>query len=440
MAIVAVDVFNSVPPGGTVFAGIDIVDALEDGTITNISLNTRADVNPRSNTDLNPNAPSQAPWEISVGWGASALSAFCGAVFAKDMGAAGKLMCWGAPGHSTNLEFAAWVAFDVATDSWEIIGSPPPTEVVTTYTAGVTPPTSRFDHTWGEWNGGSTDWAEAFRRPGYNPPMGSHTRNSFVYIPAADAGNSAGKIVVAWQPTGNVSGTGIAGSFIYDCDTGLFSRTANVRPGHGSDCTGVAFHAEQNVVVGHNRVSTTTTSELDYLDLSSDTWVRRNASAAVAVRIDSTNFVCGDLFVMVSNTTQPPVFMAAPVSTVKAGGSWAWATLTVSAASWPTNGSGNTLTTQWSRCPVNGAWYAVNRQAGSLTLWKLVKPTGVADSDTSGLLAGTWTVTTETLTGVGLEGASFDYGRLQWAPSLSAFLWFGDLHTSAVQAIRPVGV
>jgi hypothetical protein len=410
------------------------------GAITNISLNTRADINPRSDADLNPNAPSLAPWEISTGWGASALSAFCGAAFAKDLGAAGKLMTWGAPGHSTNLEFAAWVDFDVASRRWGIIGAPPPTEVVTTYTAGVTPPTTRFDHTWGEWSGGSTDWAEAFRRPGYNPPMGSHTRNSFVYIPAADAGNANGKIVVAWQPTGNVTGTGIAGSFVYDCTTGLFSRTANVRPGSGSAVTGVAYHPDQGIVIGHNRSSTVTSAELDYLDLSNDTWTRRNAGSAVALNTDSTNIVCGDLFVMVSNNAQPPVFRAAPVSTVKAGGSWSWSTLTVSAASWPTNASGNTLTTQWSRCPDNGAWYAVNRQSGSSTLWKLVKPSGVADSDTAGLLAGTWTVTSESLTGSGLEGASFDYGRLQWCPALHAFLWFGDLHTSAVQAIRPVGV
>jgi hypothetical protein len=414
--------------------------SVPSGAITNISTNTRADVNPRSDADLNPNAPSAAPWEASVGWGASALSAFCGAVMAKDMGVGGKLMTWGAPGHSTNLEFAAWVAFDVASRSWEIIGTPPPTEVVTTYTAGVTPPTTRFDHTWGEWNGGSTDWTEAFRRPGYNPPMGSHTRNSFVYIPAADAGNNTGKLVVAWQPTGNVSGTNIRGSFIYDCDTELFSRTANVRFGHGSAVTGIAYHADQGVVIGHNRDSSVTVSELDVFDTSTNTWTRRNATAAIGLSTDSTNFICGDLFVMVANTVQPPVFRAAPVSTVKAGGSWAWATLTVSAASWPVNGSGNTLTTQWSRCPDNGAWYAVNRQSGSNTLWKLVKPSGVADSDTASLLSGTWTVTTETLTGSGLEGASFDYGRLQWCPALTAFLWFGDLHTSAVQAIRPVGV
>lgn len=415
--------------------------SVPSGAITSISLNTRADINPRSDADLNPDAPAAAPWEASTGWGASALSAFCGAVFAADMGASGKMMTYGAPGHSTNLEFCAWVAFDVASRSWEIIGEPPPTEVFSTYEVDVTPPPTRFDHTWGEWNGGSTDWPEAFRRSGYNPPAGSHTRNSFAYIPGADAGNTAGEIVIAWQPTGNNSGTGIAGSFIYDCDTGLFRRTATVRPAHGSAVAGVAYHAAQGVVIGYNEVSSATTANLDYLDLSTEEWTRRNASSAVAIAIDSTHFLCGDLYVYCRNSADatPMTFRAAPVSTVKAGGTWSWASLTVSATSWPTK-SGSTVTTQWARCPVNGAWYAVNRTSGSSALWKLTKPAGVEDSDTAGLLAGTWNVTSETLTGDGIEGAEYDYSRLQWCAALTAFLWFGDLHTSAVQAIRPVGV
>ncbi len=413
------------------------------GAITAISLNNRDSINPRFDASVNPNAPAEAPWETGVGWSNDQLSEFCGGLYCKDWGSAGKYVMWGAPGHSTQLEFPAWVAFDVASRRWEVIGQPPPVDYITQaeWDSGL-PPSTQADRTWAEWTGGSTDWPAAFRRPGYNPPFGSHTRNCFVYVPAAQAGNASGKIVVAWHGTLGASGTGVPCQHIYDCDTGLFSRTANLRPNHGSSVCGFAYHPAQNVVVGFSAESSGTTSILDYLDLSTNTWTRRNATAAISVNIDSTNLVCGDLFVYVGNGTSQTM-RAAKVSDVKAGASWSWSTLTVSASSWPLKSGGslpNTLSCQWARCPVNGAWYAVNRNGGSTTLWKLTKPTGVADSDTAGLLAGTWTVTSETLTGAGLEPAQYDYSRLQWCDALAAFLWVGDLHTSSVQAIRPIGV
>jgi|GEM_PF-6692468 hypothetical protein len=412
-------------------------------SIVNISQNHRDSVNPRSNAALNPSAPSAAPWEASVGWGSEAISAYAGALYASGMGDSGIYLMYAAPGHSTNLEYCGHVGFNIATRLWEIVDNAPPTPVMSSYSAGVTPAPSRFNHDYGDWIGDSADWALAFRRPGYNPPAGAHTRNSWVYIPGAQAGNSRGKVVTAWHPTGNNTGTGLRGSWVYDCDTRTWSRTANLRPGDGSSVGGVAYHAAQNVVVGYNRESSAVVAELDVLDMATLTWTRRNATGAVALAIDSTCFIVGDLYVYVGNGAASSTMRAAPVSTVKAGGSWTWQNLTLSASSWPIKVGGvapGTFTCQWSRCPVNGAWYAVNRNAGSQTLWRLDKPAGVADSDTSGLLSGTWTVASETLTGAGLEPAQFDYGRLQWCSAITAFLWVGDAHTSNVQAIRPVGV
>jgi hypothetical protein len=436
-------------PGGRATGNVTLGDVAPSGglegtgaplaAITNISLNDRDSINPRSNADLNPNAPSAAPWEASVGWGASALSAYCGALYCEDWG---RYVMYGATGHSTNLEFCAWVAFDVTARQWEIVGAPPPTET-SGYVVDTTPPASRFDHTWGEWQGNSTDWPVDFRRPGYNPPAGGHTRNSFVYIPGADAGNTAGKIVTAWEHTLNSTGSPIKGSHVYDCDTGLWSRTANLRPAAGSSLIGVAYHSDQNVVVGVNQISSAYIQFLDVLDMTTLTWTRRNSTNSFAFNYDSTNFTCGDLFIAVQNGAATSSFYAAPISTAKAGGSFAWTELTVSATSWPTKSSGataGTWTCQWSRCPADGAWYAVDRNAGSSTLWKLTKPTGVDDSDTAGLLAGTWNITSQTLGGTGLADAAFDYCRLQWCQPLMAFLWVGDAHTSAVQAIRPIGV
>jgi hypothetical protein len=62
------------------------------------------------------------------------------------------------------------------------------------------------------------------------------------------------------------------------------------------------------------------------------------------------------------------------VSTVKAGATWGWTQLTVDASSRPTKND-RSWTVSWSRCPVSGAFYAVNRVAGSNLLWKLT-PTG----------------------------------------------------------------
>ena len=444
MPITAVPQTRTVAAGGTVYAGVDSPlpawrTAMASGSIANIpATNDRADINPRFDAAVNPNAPSAAPWEASGGWSGDALSQFCGALYCKDWGTAGKYVMWGAPGHSTNVEYAGWVAFDVASEQWEIVNASPPVP-----TTATLPPSSQCDQAYGEWIGNSADWAPAFRRPGYNPPFGSHTRNSFVYVPAAAAGNTNGKIVVGWNPTINASGLGLSGGWVYDCDTGLFSRTANVRPGGGSAVGGLAYDSAQGVVIGYNRSSGATVSELDYLDLSSLTWTRRNATAAVVIDTDSTCFVVGGLYVYVRNTTTTMSLRAAPIATVKAGGSWTWADLTLSAASLPLRTGGSLpgmLSCHWERCPVNGAWYAVDRNSGSLTLWKLEKPSGVADSDTAGLLAGTWTVSSETLTGDGLEPAVYDYRRLQWCDSRQVLLWVGDLHTSNVQAILPSGL
>lgn len=374
-----------------------------------------------------------------MGWGGGALSAYCGAVFADGVGPAGTLMTWCAPGHSTNLEATCWAGFDVAAREWRLFGRPLPCAPVSASPSNL-PPESQFDRAWGDWRGGSQDWPEEFRQPGYNPPMGSHTRNSFVYLPPDAAGNASGKIVVAWHPTSNGSGTSLCGSWVWDADTGLFGRTANQRPSSGGAVTGMGYSSAAAVVLGHNFASSVTSSALDVLDLRTLTWTRRTAASSIALNIDSTNFIIGDLFVMVrheSNASVPMTLWAAPISAVCAGSAWRWTRLAVEATSWPTKG-GASWTVSWSRCPDNGAFYAVNRVPGSNTLWKLSPP--AADDQTGALLAGVWRVTAETLGGDGLIGADFDYSRLRWSAGLGAFLWFGESVTSPVQAIRPGGL
>lgn len=416
------------------------------GAITNISLNNRDDINPGNDPLLNPLHPARPPWEAlaTIGWAGDQLSEFCGALYCKDWGSSGRYAMWGAPGHSTGVEYPGFAAFNVTRRRWELMDAAPPVSYITQaeWDAGQ-PPSTRADRTWGEWTGGSTDWPVGFRRPGYNPPFGAHTRNNWVYLPAAVAGNARGEIVAAWHGTLGASGTAVPVQHIYDCDTGLWRRTANMRPGYGSSVGGMAFHQPQNVVIGFSIESSGTATAVDILDLATETWTRRSSVGSLSVRIDSSFIVCGDLFVYVDNTATAMTMSATRVSLAKAGTPSSWTPLTLSAASLPLKVGGSLpgmLSCQWARCPTNGHWYAVDRNAGSQTVWRLSKPAGVADSDTAGLLAGTWTITTETLAGTGLEPAQYDYGRLQWCDALQGFLWTGDLHTSAVQCIRPIGV
>lgn len=415
-----------------------VLPSIASGTIQSISLNTLANVDPADDPLANPDFPGAPPWESFNDW--PSVMDFCGALFMPEVGTAGALMVYGAAGHSA-VAACFWVGFDVATQRWARVGNRPlPSDGLEGYELDVTPPATRFDHEWGDWNGSSTDWAEVFRQSGWNPPEGSHTRNMFVRRPPTAAGNASGQIITAWQPTGITAGTGIRGSHVWDADTKLFSRTTNLRPGSGGAVTGMVYDEENDVVIGHNRSSTVTSSELDMLDCSTMEWVRRNASSGIGIAIDSTSFICGGLFVRVNHAlsaTSPPfTLQAAPIANIVAGTSWAWTTLTLSASSYPVNGSGLSNTVHFERCPEDGNYYAMNRVASDMRLWKLVPPSG----DAAAKLAGTWTLDAQTLTGDARIGMAYDYRKLQWCPALTSFLLAPESITDPVQAIRPVGI
>lgn len=412
------------------------------GTIRNISLNTRADINPRNDPLANPNFPGAAPWEIHGDFRSQWLHVtdFCGSVFAPSLGSMGTLLQYGAAGHSAvNAPF--WFGYDVAERVWKRIGhrTLPTDQLSQLFSAGgLIPDPAAFDRIWGDWNGSWAGWPAGFEQPGWNPPEGSHTRNSFVYRPPDAAGNRAGQIITCWEPTGIQGGTGIRGSHVWDADTGLFTRTANLRPGSGNAATGMQYSRAHDVVIGNNLVFSSVTGQIDFLDCRTMTWVRREATNTRNVRIESTSFLAGDLFVRVDHeftvSATPFTLEAVVVSDVVAGRPFTWTTLKLDATSYPTNQAGLTITTQFEFCPVDGAYYAVNRVAGSNRIWKLTPP--AAASQTGSLLTGTWTLREQALDGA-LAGASVDYARLRWCPALTAFLWTGESVAEDVQAIRP---
>jgi len=422
------------------------------GEIKAISLNTRADVDPRNDALANPSYPSAAAWEYAP-W--SSMTDFAGAVLAEGVGSHGTYMQYGAAGHSA-VSAPFWIGFDLSDRLWKRIGNRPlPSDglriprnlsqsafgTIQTYY-----PVEQFDATWGDWKGNYSGWPAGFAQPGYNPPEAGHTRNTFFYRPPAKAGNTGGQIVTAWQPTGVNTGTGIRGGFVWDADTALWSRHSNLRPTYGHNGFGTVYFPSLDVAIAHLTESSGYLSTIYMLDCATMTWATRAVNASPSnpyVTYGSSAFAHGNLLIVANNAltaeTPPMTLHAIDASAVKNGSGATWVDLIVSAASYPVAANGTTYTVSWALCPENGCYYAVNRQHGSNKLWKLTPPANP--------LAGVWVITEETMTGTldarlssGASGASFDYGRLIWSSYIRAFLWSPDYVSGAMQAIRPNGV
>lgn len=427
------------------------------GTIANISLNTRVDINPANDPLANPNYPLDAPWE-DAGYGWHTVAAYCGAVMAEDIGSKGTYLQYGGAGHAAvNATFM--FGFDLDDRLWKRIQKRPlPTDSLGLAAAdqanfGSYYSVDQLDSTWGNWKGDYSGWG-SFAQPGYNPPVGGHTRNSWVYRPASAVGNTSGQVITAWHDTGRLSGTGSRGSHIWDADTGNWSHTTNLRPNAGSSVGGIRYFPHLDAVIGMNLESSSSGYQfLDVLDCSTMTWSRRTLTNGIDCYVDATCFACDDLYVFVSNVADPGtpmLFYGIEASKIKDGISAGWTPLNISAASYPLSGTTDiylefTKNVQWEQCPIDGNFYAVNRLHGSNKLWKLVPPPG----NTAAKLAGTWTITEQTLTGETLDcrisngtslWPSFDYSRLRWSTWANAFIWTSDYNAGNVQAIRPQGV
>lgn len=411
------------------------------GEIKNISLNTRDSIDPKNDPLANPSYPGTPPWEAG-GYAWNTMTAFCGAVLATDIGLRGTYMQYGGAGHSA-VNANHWIGFDLVTQLWARVGKRPlPSNSLSLGVSGY--PAAQFNQTWGEWQGNYSGWPSGFAQSGYNPPEGSHTRNSFIYRPAEKAGNDGGEIVIAWQPTGMQSGTGIKGGHVWDADTELFSRHANERPAHGSDCGGMVYFEDLDTMIGLNMVSSAPPVSVDVFDCATKTWTRRTTTNVPSVaHFDSTSFEHAGYYILCDHETSvltPPMrFYAISAAALISGSGMAWSNqLTVTATTtWPTVASGLSSTVAWALCPENGKFYAVNRAHGSTKMWRLTPP--------SNPITGTWVVDELTMTVGTLEGRtqggsssnSFDYSRLIWSTYARAFIWTGDYVLGAVQALRP---
>lgn len=422
------------------------------GSTQTISGNTRQSLDPEGNATQNCNfgganlmpasVTGRAPWIFPVnatGWANS--TAYCGSLFCKDFGPYGSLMQYGGAGHSVGGPLI-WMRYDIASATWSLVGKALPTDSLQNYVAGSNPPATRFDHTWGDWIGSSSDWPAGWAQPGFNPPEGCHSRASYVYRPANKAGNTSGQIITTWCPSGAQTGANIRGSHVYDIDTGLWTRTTNLRP--GSSPNESKYYEPADLVISAVTEASHFATFVDVLDCATMTWTRKTVAGPGQpyLQYDSTQFICGGLFVVAitshtTGATEPIELWSMPISSIVSGAGMAWTKLTLTASSWPVAavpGAGVTTAQMvgWEQYS-DGNFYATNRGASPNTLWKLTPPAG----DDAAKVSGTWAITTQTLTGEAIASAGSDYSRLRYVPALNAFAWTGESMSGPVQAIRP---
>jgi hypothetical protein len=356
-----------------------------------------------------------------------------------------------------------WLAIPVPSDGFSLVGAiTNPTELATVY------PAAQLDD-WGAWKGDYSGIPVGLRQPGKVFPEVSHSYYGLFWVPGSAHGNTKGAIVAAHGTSGNGEGSGFNNGHYFDLDTGTYHRTANRRVGVSAASGGTIYHPG----VGKGFAVTSTASAdvagYDVYDPATRTWVRRTSANTTVAFIES-----GGLGVFVSasvpeglllnfspvNSAGAPTYNSsvryrvdAMSAAAAAAGGGTWTALTVNAASWPTLAASTaadispvdtTAAIGWCFHPGKGALYAVNGRHGSTTLWKLSPPAGA--TTVAALLSGTWTLTTETLTGPGLEsrrtngsgvGARAVYNHLVYDSEAGCLIFFPECLTDRPTAITP---
>jgi len=427
--------------GGIIAGGLHLLPSWIPavGACVSIGLNTLEAINPSADPLANPNYPSAAPWERSAGW--MHCLDYGGVIMADDVGQYGSLMFYGAAGHSA-CNPTMWCGFDLASQQWSRVGkrSLPNDDMY----LGLDAYPGVLDAIWGDYDGSASAWG-AFAQPGYNPPAGAHSYAGLAYRPAAKAGNAKGQMLYPLNATGATAGTAARGSWIWDADSELFSRSSNLRPAAGGATVGGTQYFESiDTAFAINAAGSLWLQTLDCFDWDTTTWTRRySATADFYADLSAISFAHPSalLYIMcdpVSGSDPTHRMWAAPVDKVKAGTSWTWAALTVElapGADWPPTAS-------WCYHAEKNAWYAVSGVPGSHDLWKLTAP-----SDTqAGALSGTWIVSKHVFTGDGLyckdaAGTTTTVGQfrsLTYSRRAKCLLWISPYIGGVVQAIRPV--
>lgn len=403
------------------------------GVAASISANTLSAINPANDALANPNYPTAAPWDRSAGW--SHCLDYGGVCFANDLGSLGTIVFYAGAGHSATNP-TMWAGFDLATRQWKRIGkrSLPNDDMY----LGLSGYPGVLDSTWGDYDGSASAWG-AFAHPGYNPPAGSHNYAGIAYRPAAKSGNSKGQLLYPLNASGATAGNTARGSWVWDGDTELFTRSANLRPGSGGGATvgGTVYFEGLDSAFALNTAGSLWLMYLDWFDWSTKTWTRRNSTdsdkyanlSGVAFGHEAAN-----LYIVCVIDAGNLRFFAAPVDKVVSGVSWSWTELTVT-------GDKTIGVRSWCWHSHNGCWYGVNGVVGSSTLYKLTAPS----NSQAAALSDTWTITSQTFSGEtlycknanGTDANVDNFRYLTYAPKARCLLWLSPYVGGAVQAIRP---
>lgn len=424
----------------------------------------------------NPTPADLGPWAAGTpgarrfAW--TSITAYCGFVYAPTTR---EYIGYGG-GHATVCVPVPY-AFDLNTRSWKWLAAPPPTDafeaayavsLVTGLPAGSaanlaqTYPPEQYDPQWGEWKGDYSGWG-AYARPGQVFPEPGHTDCSIVWVPGDFIGNTNGAVIPLNMASGRYDGGDRTVAHWFDLDEGQkkWKRLGNKRFNGSTGAGGaVYFGGSVKKLFALNRGGTRVHDAMDVLDGTTKLWTTRTATNGAPISV----YTCGMgahlasglllSFHQINSSGQPfhtGVTMGAWAvdAATAAAGSHTWQQLTISAESWPLNNYTSTDSIGWCYCPRNGCFYATGGVHNSTTLWKLSPPAGAVTQ--AEVLAGTWTVTTETLSapiqsrnGNGGSGptpqAVFVYNRLVWDEMTGCLLFPEEYMYGGFQAIRPAGV
>jgi hypothetical protein len=373
-----------------------------------------------------------------------------------------------------------WAAIPLPADGLSLVPAiTSASQIDTTYPAGYA------DTSWGEWLGSYTGNAAQYRQPGKIFPFSVHSYYGCFTVPGSAHGNVNGALIICSAGTGNGEATGsnpansINACHHFDLDTRVYERAANKRTGAWSAASGgTCYHPGVNRGFACTSGPTAAISGIDVYEPSTRTWststitnlganqVVATADAGGLAPWYSPAFPQGLLLKFVpqnasgvptrNSATSVQIWAISAVAALSNGGTFT--RLNVNATSWPeilAADSGDMVgptcaAIGWAFVPPLARHFAVNGQHGSNTLWKLSPPASA--STLADLLTGTWTVTTETLTGPGLEskratfdgetgtGGRFVYNRLAYNAAKNCLMYMPEGINQRVSVLTPAGL
>lgn len=426
-------------------------------------------------------SPEYMPWNPDAGdgpWGGSGARqyqfhtsfAYCGVAWDSH---SRQILGFGA-GHVAYCVPVPW-AFDVATATYAWKATPPPTDAFaltngTSATPGLLAtlyPSAQLDPTIGEWKGDWSGWPAGYSRPGEIFVEPGHSYQNLVFVPPPVSGNVKGILLPCVEPSGNSTSPANRNQHYFDRDDNKWKRTANKCATAGANVGAAAYLPTVGKVVSITSSASANRSLVDVWNPATRGWTQVSCTSVYGglpitpeyggirehERFGLTIGFCptdsGGALVNENGVKQR---LWAVVSSALVAGGATWQELTVTVASWPllagptvAGSLPNVMSIGWAYCAANGKFYAVDGRHNSTTLWVLSPPPSAVSA--AAALAGTWAITTETLSqpissrnAAGSANASSVYNRLIWDDQDRVLLYVEEYVNAQVQRIKPAGV